>query len=183
MKIVAFDLEMSGLNADFGIVLCGGFTEWNGKKRALKNVDIVRLDEQNGYAKHKWDDRELVKQIRDRLNEADIIVSYNGRRFDIPYLNARLVYWGDDVLPKKKHVDMLYQVRYKLKLSSSRLESAQNFLGLDEHKTKMIPQIWIPAVTGDKASMDYIVDHCRRDVVVLHDVYDKLKHLITVVHS
>ena len=95
MKVTCFDLECSNLNADYGIVLCGCMTDWQPKKARRVDVRTYRIDETPGYLKERWNDHALVCQIRGDLEQSDIIVSWNGKRFDVPYLNGRLMYWGE----------------------------------------------------------------------------------------
>lgn len=183
MRVMSFDLECSGLNSDFGIILCGCSMIWRDGKARKGDVVTYRIDDYKGYATKKWDDRQLCNDIRDELETADIIVGWNSRRFDVPYLNGRLMYWGDRTMNKIKHIDLMYQARYKLKMHSSRLAAVQSFLGLPDEKSEMKPQMWMRAVTGEKKSMDYIVDHCIRDVMVLDEAFDKLKHFVNVVYA
>lgn len=183
MKVVSFDLECSNLNADFGIILAGCMLTWTEKKPKRSDVIVYRIDDYKSYETRKWDDRQLVKDIRDELDDADILVSWNGRRFDIPFLNGRLMAWNEKTLKPHKHCDIMYQSRYKMKLHSSRLAAVQSFLGLEDEKTEMKPKMWMKAVTGDKQSMNYIIDHCIRDVLVLNEAYEKLKHFVTNVHT
>ncbi len=177
MIIGIFDFEMSNLNADFGMLLCGVIKNFRGKSQTF------RLDQYPGYEKDRANDKALAKDLRDALEQFDIWVSYNGRRFDVPFLNSRLLYHGLRPVEKKKHIDILYQARYKLKLHSSRLASVQEHLGLRHEKTEIKANHWMRAVAGYKPSMDYIVRHCVADVNVLEDTYEALKQFVTVIYA
>jgi len=177
MKIGIFDLEMSNLNADYGIILCGVVKPYG------SDLVVYRIDKYPLYKKDRANDKSLVVALRDALEEFDIIVSYNGKRFDIPFLNARLLAHGLTRLSKKKHIDVYWQARYKLKLSSSRLEAVQEYLGLETKKTRIDGRHWVRAVAGYKSDLDYIIDHCKLDVEVLEDVYDHMRPFIDVIHS
>lgn len=39
------------------------------------------------------------------------IVSYNGKSFDVPYMNNRLSFYGEDAIKSKIHFDLLYPTR------------------------------------------------------------------------
>ena len=65
-----------------------------------------------------------------------------------------------------------------MKLTSNRLASVSTFLGVKE-KTPRNGPIWIKASAGHKSSLDYIIRHCKQDVVVLEEVYDLIKGLAT----
>jgi len=38
------------------------------------------------------------------------------------------------------------------------------------------------AAAGHRQSLTYIVDHCKADVAVLAQVYERMQKLITVIH-
>lgn len=176
MRIGIFDLEMSNLNADFGILLCGVVKEYQGKSV------ILRLDDMPGYKKDMGSDRLLAIALREAIQPFDIIVTYNGRRFDVPYLNSRLAKYEEPPLERQKHIDLLYTVRYGLKLHSASLNSVQQFFELPTAKTQMEAARWIRALTGSKTDFDYIVDHCVKDVKLLEEVFNRVKHLVRNIH-
>ncbi|MFH0967928.1 MAG: ribonuclease H-like domain-containing protein, partial [Methanobacteriota archaeon] len=49
--------------------------------------------------------------VRDLLEGATALVSYNGRSFDWPYLQERCAYYGFDPLPELPHIDLLHYAR------------------------------------------------------------------------
>lgn len=177
VDIAIFDLETSGLNADYGIILCGVIMPFRGKPESF------RLDQYASYGRDRANDKKVVQEISDRLEDFDIWVTYNGKRFDVPFLNTRRVAHGLPKLSATKHIDIYWQARYKLKLHSCRLESVQEFLGLEVKKTRIDAKHWARALAGYKKDMDYIVDHCVKDVKVLEDVYNAMKQFVDVVHK
>lgn len=176
MEVGIFDLEMSNLNADYGIVLCGVVKPYKGESK------IFRIDKYPLYKKDRADDKALITALRDELERYDVVVGYNSKRFDVPFLNARLLSHGLKKLPPPKHIDVYWQARFKLKLSSSRLEAVQEFLGLEVKKTRIDGRHWVRAVAGYRADLDYIVKHCVLDVDVLEEVYCAMLPFIDVVH-
>lgn len=174
---VFFDMEMSNLDANFGQVLCAVVKTERG------DTNIVRFDNQvahlNGF-NSLYTDRETVLAIRSLLESfvGDIWVSYNGKKFDIPFLDTRLLIHGERPVTQGMHLDPLYIARYKLRLNNNRLDTVAKALGVDSSKTAIEPGYWIPALRGDRASMDYVVDHCVRDVAVLEEVFNKLRPFV-----
>ena len=184
MRVVSFDFEMSGLNADFGVFLCGCFKVWRDTDEPQAKLVTYRMDEQKSYKTRPWEDKELAIKLKEEVEKADIIVGWNSKRFDIPFLNARLAYFGESPVTKMKHVDLMYQARYKWRIHSARLDSVLDFLQAPDAflKTKMKPNMWIRAVQGEKAAMDYVVNHCVQDVKALDWVYHRMRHLVGMVH-
>jgi hypothetical protein len=67
-----------------------------------------------------------------------------------------------------------------VKLSSNRLKSVQSFLNLPDAKTEIKGRIWLDAITGKQSALKYIVQHCRKDILVLEQAYERLSPVIRV---
>lgn len=169
-----FDLETSNLSADFGVLLCAVIKPANGAAK------VFRADELNPRWKTKRsDDSRTVAAVTKELEKYDIWVAHNGQRFDVPYLRTRLMAWGLPPLPLRKLIDPVLLARNKLRLSYNSLAQVANHLGCNS-KTQVSPHHWIKAsMDGDSGSMDYIVNHCKRDVLVLEQVVNALKNYST----
>ena len=170
MNTACFDLECSNLAADYGTLLCAVI------KPLGCEPTIIRLPRSPATCKDL--DRRLAIAIRNELAQYDVLVSWNGKRFDIPYLNARLFYHNLPPLDRVKHVDLMYTARYRMHLSNARLETVAMHLSTKARKTRLDPAYWIRAVGGDAKAMQYIVDHCIADVELLEECFEKLKSQI-----
>ena len=169
-KILLWDLETTNLNADFGFILCGGVKELGKKEK------IYSLPEFKRFRTNSVDDKPLVKKLAEVLSEADVWVTWYGTFFDVPYLNSRLIQHGLDPMPPIPHVDGWKIARNRLKLHSNRLASVSAFLSLQE-KTPILQEHWLKAAAGYHDSIKYVTDHCRQDVIVLEEVYERIKPL------
>lgn len=170
-RVMFLDIEATNLKADFGYVLCVAW-KWAGEDE----VHHVSITEAPTFAKDPTNDRWVIQQISKVCEEADIIVFHYGSIFDYPYLQARALYHGLPLLPQTKWVDTWRIARKQLAISSNRLASIANLVNVEE-KTKLSGRIWVKAMAGHKPSIKYVVEHCRQDVVVLEQVYDRIKGL------
>jgi hypothetical protein len=124
-------------------------------------------------------EKRLLKDISKRLMESDVWLTHYGTWYDTIFVNTRLLYHRLPVLPPNfPHIDTWKVARNRLKLRNNRLITISEFLGTDEEKNAIKPEQWIRALGGHRSSMNYIVEHCRRDVVVLEEVYNLIKPLI-----
>lgn len=173
MKILAWDLECSSLNADFGIILTfGSKIVGQGKPEVLNILDFPGRDL---IAKEK----NLLKVTSSRLLGADVWLGHYACYFDLPFLNTRLLYHHLPVLPPNFSLIDTWRIsRNRLKLRSNRLNTIQGFLKLKDAKNAILPEQWIKAMGGHRPSMAYIVEHCRRDVLVLEEAYMRLRPLV-----
>ena len=173
MRILAWDIEASGLAANFGVIICVGFKEV-GKKKA-EVFSYLDYDEPDLIKAEKL----LLKDVSRRLLDSDIWLTHFGTYYDITFVNTRLLYHRLPVLPPNyNHIDTWKISKNRLKLSNNRLVTIQNFLGLENEKNAIKPMMWLKALGGHKPSIRYIVGHCRRDVEVLAETYERIKPLV-----
>lgn len=175
MRLRAFDIEASNLNADFGVILTFG-----SKIVGEGKPEILRIDD---YFNETRDiltaERKLLKVVYQRMLDSDCWLGHYSRFFDVPFINSRLLYYGMKTLPANyAHIDTWRVARNHLKLRNNRLHTIQEFLQLEDEKNPIVAERWIRALSGHRPSMNYIVDHNRRDVLVLEQAYTKLRPLI-----
>ena len=150
------------------------------KERAIICVSYKWVGEDQVY-NLSWDknqdDKFLIEQFVEVLNEADLIVAHNGDRFDIKWFKTRALYHRIPTLPNYKQFDTLKVAKSKLYLNSNRLDYISKFLGF-EGKINTTPDLWHKIVTlNDRNAMKDMLDYCDEDVRQLEKVYNELKYL------
>lgn len=171
-KIGFLDVEASNLDADFGIILSYCIKELDGPilGEVISESDIL------WGARAGHEDKHLVKKLVDDLQGFDRIVTYYGKRFDVPYIRARALSNGL-TFPNYgtlKHLDLYDVVKSKLKISSRRQANvAQLVLGKTD-KTAVEAKYWRGGQRGDAKSLKYVFEHNRIDVMELEALYKKL---------
>lgn len=150
------------------------------KERAIICVSYKWLGEDQVY-NLSWDknqdDKFLIEQFVNVLNEADLIIAHNGDRFDIKWLKTRALFHRIPTLPNYKQFDTLKVAKSKLYLNSNRLDYISKFLGF-EGKIQTTPDLWNKVVMlNDRKAMNDMLDYCDEDVRQLEKVYNELKHL------
>jgi uncharacterized protein YprB with RNaseH-like and TPR domain len=166
------DIEASNLKANFGIML-SYCIKTKGKKEIKERV-ITKEELMDGTL-----DKRLVEDCINDIMSYDKIYGYYSTRFDIPFIRSRALYWGIEFPPYDvvKHKDVYYMVRNKLCLHRNRLEDACRLMGI-EGKTHLNGNYWIKALTGDKESLEYILDHNEQDVIILEKLHNRLKDFV-----
>lgn len=174
MRILSWDIEASNLSADFGIVLCVGFKEVGvGKPEVFNILDYAKDGDLIRAEKH------LLKAVAERLLDCDVWLTHFGTWYDITFVNTRLLYHKLPVIPPSfPHIDTWKIAKNRLKLRNNRLNTVSEFLKTKSAKNAIKPEQWIRALGGHRPSMQYIVEHCRLDVVVLEQAYLRLRPLI-----
>lgn len=166
-RIGYLDIETSNLNADFGIVYT-----WCIKQRGGKTTyGTIKKSDFRNYPH----DRRVVKELLEEMKKYDVLCTYYGTGFDIPFIRSRALKCGL-IFPFYKeinHLDLYYVARNRLKLHSSRLASVCAFLGI-EGKTAIDNEYWAKAVSGNDEALKYILEHNKGDVEILERVHNYL---------
>lgn len=126
------------------------------------------------------DDRELLSYAHAVLSSADALVTQNGRRFDFPVLQTRLMKWDMDILdPDILHVDTKCPKRGNVSLISKSLNNMGRFF-LDEMKMDHEGwQLWVKTHGRDMVAAETMRQYCNQDVLLLEKLYRKLRPLLT----
>lgn len=156
--LLFFDIETSNLNADYGEVLVIAW-KWAGKGTQVLSQDHLT-------------ERALLKKFREVVAAADGIVSYNGKRFDVTFLNTRLLEYGLEPLEKKLHLDYYFTLKYQLRLGRKSLGVIGNWLHLQEEKMSLHPKAW------RKREFPTLRARCKSDVELLAQLHGRTKHLV-----
>ena len=172
-----WDLETTDLKALMGRILCCSFVTLEGDTWTFRgDSPTYRLND-------PIDDSKLCIEIRDCLEDFDLIVAHNGRLFDIPFLNARLAKAGERPLKTHFMLDTRWYLNSaSMRIGSAKLENAQKFFGFPTAKTPISWETWQRAASFDGPSMDQVVEHCEHDVLVLRDLYHKVLPYVSTLH-
>ena len=117
----------------------------------------------------------MLHALGELLSRFDVLLSYNGKSFDIPLLESRFVLSRQRLsFERMLHFDLLHPARnlWKARIESCRLmELESRLLGLereDDVPGHMIPQLYFRFVrTGDASGMRNVFHHNRHDILSL----------------
>lgn len=167
--VAILDIECSELNAYGGFLLTWALA-YVDKENTIKSACIKKKEISKGDF-----DKVLLQSLIAELQNIDVLVTYYGKRFDIPYIRSRALFHNLDfpTIGTIKHIDLYDSVKHKLKLPRNTLDMATNFLGI-EGKNHVDMGIWLKAKYGNQESLEYILDHNIRDVEITRELYSKL---------
>lgn len=104
MNVVVADIETTGLSPKRSAVILGGavFADGDGRKAVQYFADSPE------------DERELLERYGQLLAQADVIVTFNGQRFDLPFLRTRMEKHGlsAKLLERPYSMDIYRILRY-----------------------------------------------------------------------
>lgn len=116
----------------------------------------------------------MLEVMWELLNDADAVVHYNGKHFDIPHLNREFVTHGFGPPSPYKQIDMLEVVKRVFKFPSNKLAYVVVALGVGHKMKNEGHELWIKCMAGDEAAWKKMRAYNIRDVRVTEKLYDFL---------
>jgi len=177
-KTVFFDIETTNLRANVGHIIAACAISLDDD-----DIAVFRLDDKKYRQKKRYDDTKLVTALRDYLEDAFCWVTWNGKMFDVPFVNSRLLLNRQKTMERRMHIDLMYYARRpNLQMTSSRLAAIAKAFKLSEQKDEFDYEPWQAAEHLEKWGMDYVVEHCKKDVRVLKEAFPVLAPFIRNIH-
>lgn len=121
----------------------------------------------------QWHRGEKLEIIHKALTDADVVVHYNGRHFDIPILNREFLKKGMFPPAPYKQVDLLKVVRDQFRFLSNKLAHVAKELGLGE-KGDTDFQLWVDCMNDVPEAWEKMKKYNIQDVNLLEKLYDRL---------
>lgn len=108
------------------------------------------------------------------LDEADVVMHFNGKRFDEPWLNTEFALMGWKPPSPFQRIDLLTAVKSRFKLPSNKLDYALKAFGLEGKKKHEGHELWIKCMNWDDAAWRRMAAYNKRDVRALEDLYYRI---------
>lgn len=184
MKILTLDIESApnlahvwqlwgqqhvGLNQlmEASHLLCAAY-KWYGEDE----TSFVVGDE---YAEYRPEGAGFTSHLWKAVSEADAIVTYNGKKYDMPKLNSAFIEAGFDVPAPYAQIDLYQVVRKVFGWPSNKLDFvAQRLLG-EGKKEHEGHDLWVKCMAGDPEAWAIMQAYNEQDVRITERLYDKLK--------
>jgi len=136
--------------------------KWHGSKRVEFYSDF-----HNGHA-------DMVSAAHDLLNSTDVVIHYNGTKFDLPHLRREFLL--ADLAPHKPvaEVDLLNVVRRKFRFVSNKLDHVTRELGLAGKVAHSGHDLWVRCMANDPSAWALMKRYNVGDVKLTEELYDRL---------
>jgi len=160
-----FDQNIAGNQVETsGYVLC-----WSAKWVGEKDVHFARV------GKDRSGERAMLLKIRELLDQADIVIHYNGLKFDIPTLNREFI--KNKIAPPSpyKQIDLYQVVKRAFRFESNKLDYVSAALGLGRKTSHKGFELWVGCMRNDPASWTVMERYNKRDVILLERQYRRLR--------
>lgn len=120
------------------------------------------------------DPERLVLECWSLLDNCDVLVAHNGKRFDVKKVNSYFLKYGLNPPSPYKVVDTLQIAKNKFALPFNSLAYLAEFLGVEQKIDTGGIDLWIRCDKGDPEALQEMLEYNLGDVVTLRGVYNKL---------
>ena len=148
-------------------MLCFGVKEYK------KPVQVV--DERVGR-------KEMLTELRDQLMDADLVVSWNGQKYDTRMANREFIREGLTPPAPYKEVDLMRIVKQRFAFASNRLDFVAQELGVGRKVDTGGFDLWRGVMAGDEKSWNKMRRYQKQDVILLEKLFEVLKPWIRMPH-
>jgi hypothetical protein len=188
-KMLVLDIETSPLLANVWSLWNNNFIglnqlkkDWHLMSFAAKwygddNPDnIIYMDQR--HVKNVEDDRKQLKAIWKLLDEADILITQNGKKFDTKKINARFVLNGMKPPSSYRNIDTYLIAKRHFGFTSNKLEYMTDKLCKTYKKLShgKFPgqKLWTECLKGNMEAWDEMEEYNKYDILSLEELYDIL---------
>jgi DNA polymerase elongation subunit (family B) len=187
LKILVFDIETApilahvwdiwdqnvGLNQ---IIKDWHILSWSAKWYNAPPEEVMYMDQRN--VPNIEDETELLKGMWKLLDEADVVITQNGIRFDVPKLNARFAKYNMGPPSSFKHIDTYRIGKKHFGFTSHKLEYMTDLLCKKYKKLshKKFPghSMWTECLKNNIEAWKSMEEYNKYDVLSLEELYSIL---------
>lgn len=144
-----------------GYTLCWA-AKWKGEKEVM-------------YSSIQDGKENMLSRIYALVEEADVVVHYNGNNFDMPTLNQEWLGMGWPPPAPYIQIDLLRAVRGRFRFPSNKLSYVAERLGLGGKVSHKGMELWRECMAGVPESWEVMKAYNIQDVVLLENLYARLK--------
>jgi hypothetical protein len=119
-------------------------------------------------------DLHIVKRIWKLLDEADVVITQNGKKFDSKKLNARFIYYDMPPPSPYHHIDTLEAANAAFSVGSHSLKNMMRFLQLPR-KMDTDYDLWLGCQFGEPGSLKRMYEYGLNDTFILEDYYARIR--------
>lgn len=157
------------------------------KERAIICICYKWENEDKVYSL-KWDkgdDKKLVQDFANIINNCDEAIGHNSDRFDTKWVRTRAIFHGVSMQPKIQSIDTLKLSRNGFKFNSNKLDYISQFLGFGKKMDTGGFGLWKDIVLKNcNKAMNTMIEYCKKDVILLEKVHKVLdKYTIHKTHK
>ena len=164
------NVALNQLHSDWHIL------SWSAKWLGSSENEVMYMDQRN--KKDITNDKDILQGIWNLLDEADVVIGQNSKKFDHKKLNARFILNGMKPPSSYRHIDTLQLAKKHFAFTSNKLEYMTGKLCKKYKKLKHAKfsgfNLWDQCLKGNKEAWQEMELYNKYDVLSLEELYFKL---------
>jgi DNA polymerase elongation subunit (family B) len=147
-------------------VLC-----WAAKWLGEEKVHFARA---KGSGNLPGDRKGMLAKIHTLLDQADVVVHYNGKKFDIPTLNKEFLLQGFKPPAPYHQLDIYHLFKDRFRFESNKLDNVTRRLSLGAKTAHEGFELWVKCMRGERDAWKRMETYNRQDVALLEKLYQRV---------
>jgi hypothetical protein len=117
----------------------------------------------------------MVTEAHRLLDQADAVVTWHGKGFDVPHLNREFLELGLRPPAPFQHIDLYEVVKKRFRFPSNKLQYVSTALGFEGKATHEGHGLWVKCMEGDEDAWRRMEEYNKQDVWLLELLYNRLQ--------
>lgn len=134
----------------------------------------IYSDRLYGEESIREDDSRIAASLWELIDEADIVIAYNGKKFDVPKINTCFIKHGFNPPSHYVQIDPLESWRREFSFPYNKLNFINQELGLSL-KLDTTHELWVRSVNGEDKALKEMETYNRQDIKSLEENYLKIR--------
>lgn len=174
MNTLLIDIETSP-NLCWSFSLRNAFISWDSIVEPSRTLCFAAKWLEEGptyfYAEWKQGRREMLLQLRELLHKADVVIHFNGQKFDERRINGEL--WQEGLMPHSpfQRIDLWKVISRRFDLPSSKLAYVLKAVNLPNKIDSGGIQLWIRVMAGEAWAQEKFERYNIQDVDAMVPLY------------
>lgn len=118
--------------------------------------------------------RLMIERAHELLDEADAVLSYNGKRFDMPTLNREFLKYGMNPPSPYHHIDLLLVAKKQFRFVSNKMDYLARELGIKGKVRHQGHELWTLCMDGDPKAWKLMERYNKQDVRMMEQLYNAM---------
>lgn len=118
--------------------------------------------------------QEAVREAHKLLSQADLVITYNGDRYDLKRLNNEFLLAGMAPPKPYRSIDLFKTNRAQFDLPYKKLDTIAQLTGLGSKNKHQGFDLWIACMNNDPEAWRVMQDYNEQDVLLTESLYVKL---------
>lgn len=118
--------------------------------------------------------KKMLKRLYKLMDEADVLIHYNGNKFDVPVANKEFLLQGWSPPSSAQQIDLLKTARQRFKFPSNKLDYVAKALKVGGKTKHAGHELWVRCLNGEHSAWQEMENYNKNDVILLEKVYYKL---------